>query len=129
MPITEADEIIRIINNPDVDPAKLARAVTAGDSKIFALTNRNDWNAGDLVFGELRNIGALYGAWTILVSYDSEEYLNKAKEVREALDNAISDFRKIPLGDDKTDPNFVVAESDYTTPKLNPDIPNFLSEY
>lgn len=129
MAITSGDEIKRLINNPSVDTGKLAAAVVAGDNKIYALTNRKDWNAGDVVYGELQNIGALYGAWTILVSYDSEEYLNKAKEIREAYETAVADFRQIPLSEEKADPYFAIASSDYTTPKLNPNVTNFLSDY
>lgn len=115
----------------EVDPVKLTNAAIAGDSKIYALTGRNNWTVDEYVYGSLAEIGAIYGAYTILISWDKEEYLDKAKLMLEAYQQAVKDFKELPLSDESSNPEFGddVATTEYMNPYLNENMPYFLSKY
>lgn len=115
----------------EVDSTKLTAAAVAGDSKIYALTGRNDWAPSEYVYGALSEVGATYGAYTILISWDKEEYLDKAKLMLEAYNQAVRDFKELPLPDESSNPEFGddVATTEYWNPYLNENMPYFMSKY
>lgn len=129
MTITNSEDIKRLVKQ-QITPADLASAVEAGDKEIVALTNRDieEWDPSDNAFGKLQQIGALYGSWTILISWDVA-YLEKSKELWRAFTYMVDQFRTMHLPEDLTDPNIAIAESEYTISQLNPDVPPFLSSY
>jgi len=130
MPITDENDIKRLVKQT-IDPADLTSAVEAGDRKIVALTNRdiNELTPDDNAYGQLQQVGATYGAWTVLMGWNKEMYLDKAKEMWKAYMFEIEQFKSMRLPDDKSDPNFEIAESIYTHYKLNPDYTPFMSGY
>lgn len=131
MVITAEADVRRLVGRPiDVSQAQmLADAITAGDREIKGLTGRDDWANTDSVFGTLQNIGAVYAAYTILIGWDKEEYLEKAKELWKSYVDAVASFRLIPLPEDKTDPNVDMAFSESLNPYVNPNNPHFMSQY
>jgi len=130
LPITDEDDIKRLVKQT-ITPADLASAVEAGDKKIVAITNRDieEWNPTDNAYGQLQQVGATYAAWTVLMGWPKEMYLDKAREMWKAYMFEVEQFKSMRLPDDKTDPNFDIAESVYTTYKLNADFTPFLSGY
>lgn len=130
MPITDEDDIKRLVKQT-IPPADLTSAVEAGDRKIVTLTNRDitEWAPEDNAYGQLQQVGATYGAWTVLMGWPKEMYLDKAKEMWKAYLNEIEQFKSMRLPDDKSDPNFDIAESVYTHYKLNSEFVPFMSSY
>jgi len=130
MTITNPADIQRLVKQ-SINSVDLASAVEAGDKEIVALTNRDiyEWNEADNAYGRLQEIGALFGAWQILIGWDANSYLDKSKEMYKAYINAVQQFKEMRLPEDKTDPNFDIAESVYTHYKLNPDFVPFMSGY
>ena len=94
---------------------------------IKSLTNI-DWSTNDYVYGILKEIGATYAAWSLLIGWDKEEYFEKAKEMLRAFETLVTRFKEIPLPEDKVNVEIDVAESEYSIPALNPDIPHFMSK-
>jgi hypothetical protein len=128
--ITDENDIKRLVKQT-IAPADLASAVEAGDRKIVALTNRDidEWNPTDNAYGQLQQVGATYGAWTVLMGWNKEMYLDKAKEMWKAYIFEIEQFKSMRLPDNLSDPNFDIAESVYTHYKLNADYVPFMSSY
>lgn len=127
MTITDRDKV-EILCNYAIDETKLTKVCSDADDYIKSLTNI-DWSSNDYVYGILKEIGACYAAWCFLVGWNKDEYFEKAKEMREMLDRLLERFEKIPLPEDKTNPDIDIAENEYTITALNPDIPHFLSTY
>lgn len=130
MTITNPADIQRLVKQ-NINSVDLASAVEAGDREIVSITNRDieEWNPSDNAYGRLQQIGALFGAWQILIGWDQTMYLEKSKEMRKAYIYAVEQFKTIRLPDDKTDPNFDIAESVYTHYKLNSEFVPFMSSY
>jgi hypothetical protein len=130
MTITSEDDIKRLVKQ-NITPTDLTSAVAAGDKEIVALTNRDveEWSETDNAYGRLQQIGALYGSWSILISWDPAMYLEKAREMWKAYLYSVEQFRTMHLPEDRTNPDIVISESEYTTYKLNPDYEPFLSSY
>lgn len=128
--MTEESRIQTLVTK-QVDAPKLTAAAEAGDAKIYALTGRNNWTVDEYVYGALQEVGATYGAYTILVSWDKEEYLDKAKLMLEAYNQAVKDFKELPLSDESSNPEFGddVATTEYWNPYLNDKMPYFMSKY
>jgi len=131
--MTLESEIQRLVTKT-VDAEKLTDAAIAGDAEIYALTGKNDWGVDDYVFGKLQNIGATYGAYTILISWDKEEYLEKAKLMFESFKQMVTDFKTLPLPEEDVNPNFTddvegPATTEYWNPYLNDQMPYYVSKY
>jgi hypothetical protein len=129
MSITSEEDIRRLVKQ-NITPNDLASAIAAGDKEIVALTNRDieEWDPSDNAFGKLQQIGALYGAWTVLIGWDVA-YLEKSKELWRVFLYMVDQFKTMTLPEEKGNPAFAIAESEYTTSQLNPDVPPFLSSY
>lgn len=125
--ITDPDKV-KILVNYDVDPTKLTRVCADSDDMIKSLTNI-DWSTDDYVFGILKEIGNVYAAWSLLIGWENTEYLEKAKEMKIQFDGLVEKFQKIPLPENKTNPDIDVAESEYTIHALNPDVPHWMDTY
>lgn len=127
--ITDESEIQRLVTKT-VEASKLTKAAEAGDRAISIVTGRTDWIAENVGYDAARNVGALYGAYTILISWDKNEYLDKAKLMFESYQQAVKDFKEMPLPDVEQSPlQLDVATSEYENPYLNPDKPFFMSQY
>lgn len=130
--IAEIKRLGNIKDSDNIEAADFTAAIKAGDGWVLAITGRADWSSVEdpLYFDTLANIANLYATYTFLISFDKDEYLDKAKEVRAAFDSAVKTWREIPLPDADVDTtNFAVASSEYTTRPLNPNAPVFLSDY
>lgn len=131
--ITDENDIKRIVRG--INTTDLANAVTNGDKKIMSVTGRplSTWSENDPVYGQLQNIGSLYGAWSILIGWNKDEYLDKAKEVWKAFLHELEQFRGMPLPESTTSSGagsgIEISESDYGIHALNPAVPNYLSDY
>jgi len=130
MTLTDENDIKRLVKQA-INPTDLANAIIAGDRKIVALTNReiDEWSPSDNAYGQLQIVGATFAAWTILMGWDPKMYLEKAKEMWKAYMFEIEEFHKIHLPESKTDPDIVVAESEYSIYQMNPDYRPFMSSY
>lgn len=130
MAITDENDV-KVLVKQTIKPEDLAAAIAAADKKIVAMTGRKieEWSPSDSAYGQLQSVGAAYAAWTILMGWNAETYLDKAREMRKAFENELNEFRKIALPENKTNPDIVFAESDYSHYKLNPDGRPFLSSY
>lgn len=124
--ITEAAKV-KILCNYDVPTEKLTQVCGDADKMIKSLTNI-DWSTNDYVYGILKEIGATYAAWSLLIGWDKEEYFEKAKEMLRAFETLVTRFKEIPLPEDKVNVEIDVAESEYSIPALNPDVPHFMSK-
>ena len=82
MTLTDSDDV-KFLVHYNVNTEDLARAVANADSLIYSMTNINDWVSNDSVFGILKQIGATYAAWQILIGYNKDEYLDKADRMRQ----------------------------------------------
>jgi hypothetical protein len=125
------EEDVKILVKQDIDPTDLSNAITLADKQLVSLLGipLDDVQTNDAVYGALESIGATYAAWQILIGWDKDEYLDKAKLMWQNYLTQLDNFRKMPLPNSLANTNIVMAESDYMIPSLNPDIPHFLSDY
>ena len=132
MAFTVEHEIQRLVRDP-ILPADLADAVLAGNNQIQSVSGfeLSAWSEGDIHYGPLVTIGALWGAYTILMGWDKDQYLDKAKQLLSSYETAVKHFKELPVSDNQVssqlEDNIVVSE--YGIHALNEDIPHYLSDY
>ncbi len=129
MVITNANSVRRMVNSDQLTETVLAEAITAGDNQVKSITGVEDWEPTDPAYGLLSEIGAAYAAWSILIGWDPNRYLERAKEVFKTYQQNVSDFRKLPLPETKTESEFEVEINDSPNPYVNDEVPHFLSKY
>lgn len=125
-------EIQRLVK-VTIQPTDLTNAVAAGNNAIQGVTGLDNavWDDDDPHFGPLTNIGATWGAFTVLFGWDKDMYLEKAKLMLDAYNQAVKIYKDMPLPDELSNPlqEDQIVVSEYGIHALNEDIPHFLSDY
>jgi len=125
------EEDVKILVKQDIDPTDLDNAIILADKQLISLLGipLENVSTSDAIYGALEAIGAANAAWQILIGWDKDEYLEKAKQMWQNYLTQLENFRKMPLPDSLANTNTAIAESEYTTTALNPNIPHFMSSY
>jgi hypothetical protein len=116
--IVDVRQLARSILVADFSDAEIQKEVDAAQAKIYALTQKSDWDSGDVQFEYVNKLIIKQAAIWVLEHYDTSAFDNILASWTTEVNTGITGIAD-GITDPSLDIDIVVVESDYMSYPLN----------